>query len=120
MGIHGEPGITRTKLQKADDVAAAMGSRVIGDLPFGKGDEVAVLVNGLGATPAEELYILYGRFHDMLKEQGIAVHRVFLGEFATSMEMAGASFSLLRLDEEFKGLLGAPAFSPFLPQWRSP
>src|SRR5208283_1960181 len=71
MGIHGEPGIERTKLKKADEIAAIMADRVINDMPFKSKDEVAVLVNGLGATPPEELFILYNKFHDILGDQGI-------------------------------------------------
>jgi phosphoenolpyruvate---glycerone phosphotransferase subunit DhaK len=118
MGIHGEPGIERTTMKKADEVAAIMADKVINDLPFKAKDEVAVLVNGLGATPPEELFILYSKFHDIIEERGIKVYKAFIGEYATSMEMAGASFSLLKLNSEFKKLLDAPAFSPFLPQWR--
>ena len=119
MGIHGEPGIARTKLKPADEIAEILSERVLDDLPFASGDEVAVLVNGLGATPPEELYILYNKVHDTLRDRGLSVHKTFVGEYATSMEMAGASLSLLRLDEELKALLDAPAFSPFLPQWRA-
>jgi len=118
MGIHGEPGLERTKLKKADEIAAIMAEKVINDLPFKSGDEVAVLVNGLGATPPEELFILYNRIHDILGDHGIGVYKTFVGEYATSMEMAGASLTLLRLNKEFKTLLDAPAFSPFLLQWR--
>jgi len=118
MGIHGEPGIERTKLKTADEVAAIMAEKVIKDLPFKAKDEVAVLVNGLGATPPEELFILYSKFYDILAGYGIKVYKSFIGEYATSMEMAGASFTLLKLNPEFKKLLDAPAFSPFLPQWR--
>jgi dihydroxyacetone kinase-like protein len=117
MGIHGEPGIERTKLKTADDVAAIMVEKVIEDLPFKINDEVAVLVNGLGATPPEELFIIYNKASDILNEHGIKIFRTFIGEYATSMEMAGASLSLLRLNDEFKTMLEAPAFSPFLPQW---
>lgn len=120
MGIHGEPGIERTKIKKAAEVADLMAQRLIDDLPFAAGDHVAALVNGLGATPMEELFILYDRFHDFLEARGIVVDRVYVGEYATSMEMAGASFSLLRLTDEFTTLLDAPAFSPFLPQWARP
>jgi phosphoenolpyruvate---glycerone phosphotransferase subunit DhaK len=120
MGIHGEPGIERTKIKKADEVATIMADKVIKDLPFKSKDEVAVLVNGLGATPPEELFILYNKLHDILGANGIKVYKAFIGEYATSMEMAGASFSLLKLNDEFKKLLDAPAFSPFLPQWRRP
>jgi len=116
MGIHGEPGLERSKLAPADEVAEVMVSRILPDLPFAAGDEVAVLVNSLGATPPEELFILYRRVHQLLSEADISVYRPFIGEYATSMEMAGASVSLLKLDEELKRLLDAPAYSPFLPQ----
>ena len=118
MGIHGEPGIERTKLKTADEVAAIMADKIVKDLPFKAKDEVAVLVNGLGATPPEELFILFSKFYDILYGHGITIYKSFVGEYATSMEMAGASFSLLKLNPEFKKLLDAPAFSPFLPQWR--
>jgi len=118
MGIHGEPGLKRTKLKKADEIADIMAEKVINDLPFKSGEEVAVLINGLGATPPEELFILYNRIHDILGDHGISVYKTFVGEYATSMEMAGASLTLLRLNKEFKTLLDAPAFSPFLLQWR--
>jgi len=116
MGIHGEPGIQRGKLQTADEVATVMTERVLADLPFRSGDEVAVLVNGLGATPPEELYLLYRRAHETITGNGISVHRAFVGEYATSMEMAGASVTLCKLDEELKRCLDAPAYSPFLLQ----
>ncbi len=118
MGIHGEKGIERTKLKKADEVATVMAERVINDLPFKGGDDVAVLVNGLGATPPEELFILNNKIADILVERGIKIFRTYIGEYATSMEMAGASLSLLRLDDEMKELLVAPAYSPFLLQWK--
>jgi dihydroxyacetone kinase-like protein len=118
MGIHGEPGIERTKLRSADEVTGIIAKKVIDDIPFQAGDEVAVLINGLGATPPEELYIIYNKVHDILQENGLKEYRNYIGEYATSMEMAGASLTLLRLNDEFKTLLDAPAFSPFLPQWR--
>ena len=117
MGIHGEPGIEISKLRTADEIAEMLTRRVIADLPFKRGDEVGVLVNGLGATPPEELYILFNKAHDILADSGIKVYKCFIGEDATSMEMAGASISLMKLDEELKQLLTAPAFSPFLLQW---
>ena len=117
MGIHGEPGIERGKLKPADEVAEIMAEKIIEDLPFRSGDEVAVLVNGLGATPPEELYIIYNKSYDILQNHGLKIYRSYIGEYATSMEMAGASLSLLKLNDEFKTLLDAPAFSPFLPQW---
>lgn len=117
MGIHGEPGLQRSKLMPADAVVSAMVERLLPDLPFSRGDEVALLVNGLGATPPEELFILYRQAHKLLGEAGLGIYRPFVGEYATSMEMAGASISLLKLDDELKRLLNAPAYSPFLPQW---
>ena len=116
MGIHGEPGIRREKLQSADEVAERMAEAVLADLGVSGGEKLAVMVNGLGATPPEELYILYRRVHDLLTARGIGVHRAYVGEYATSMEMAGASLTLLRLDEELTTLLDAPAHSPFFTQ----
>ncbi len=117
MGIHGEPGIERAKLKPADEITTIMAEKIINDLPFKSGDEVAVLVNGLGATPPEELYILYNKAYDIIRSHGIKIYKNYIGEYATSMEMAGASLSLLKLDPELKQLLDAPAFSPFLLQW---
>lgn len=116
MGIHGEPGIQRGPLQQADQVVDTMLEGILEDLPYRRGDEVAVLMNGLGGTPSEELYIMYRRVAEVLKERGIGVFHVYVGEFATSMEMAGASISLLRLDQELKSLLSAPATTPFFVQ----
>jgi dihydroxyacetone kinase-like protein len=116
MGIHGEPGIHRGKLKPADDVVETMMSAILEDLPFKKGDQVSVLVNGLGATPKEEMYIIYRRIARILKEKAISVFHVYVGEFATSMEMAGFSISLLKLDAELKQLLAKPARTPFFEQ----
>jgi dihydroxyacetone kinase-like protein len=116
MGIHGEPGIHRGQLKPADDVVDTMMSAILEDLPFKKDDEVAVLINGLGATPKEEMYIAYHRIDQILKECGISVFHVYVGEFATSMEMVGFSISLLKLDDEMKRLLAKPARTPFFEQ----
>lgn len=116
MGIHGEPGLRRTEIMPADDVVDEIMQNVLGDLPFEAGDEVAVLINSLGATPPEELYVMYRRVHAVLDDAGIETERVFIGEYATSMEMAGASVSLLKLDPDLKRLLRAEAYSPFLPR----
>ena len=116
MGIHGEAGVHRGVLESADAIAERLARAVIDDLPFRRGDSVAVLVNGLGATPPEELYILYRRIRQMLDQEGLAVHRSYVGEYATSLEMAGASLSLLKLDDELTQLLDAPASSPFFVQ----
>jgi dihydroxyacetone kinase len=88
--------------------------RVLADLPYERGDEVAVLVNGLGATPREELYVLFRSVHAALTAAGVTVRRTWVGEYATSLEMAGASVSLLRLDDELLALLDAPCESPFV------
>lgn len=118
MGIHGEPGIQRGKLKPAREIAQIMTERVINDLPYKKGDQVAILINGLGATPPEELFILYDTVHDLVSSKGIDIYKTYVGEYATSMEMAGCSVSLIRLDDELRTLLDAPAYSPFLLQWR--
>jgi phosphoenolpyruvate---glycerone phosphotransferase subunit DhaK len=116
MGIHGEPGIRRGKLKPADEIVDEMLLPVLNDLPYQEGDEVSVLINGLGATPKEELYIMYRRVAQVLEEKGIRVFKKYIGEFATSMEMAGASISLVKLDDELKGLLSKPACTPFFEQ----
>jgi dihydroxyacetone kinase-like protein len=116
MGIHGERGIRRGPLRPADDVVDEMLPAILADLPFNRGDEVSVLVNGLGATPKEELYILFRHVSRRLADAGIRVFNTYVGEFATSMEMAGASVALLRLDDELRALLCKPAETPFFGQ----
>ncbi|NLI22749.1 MAG: dihydroxyacetone kinase subunit DhaK [Clostridiales bacterium] len=117
MGIHGEPGVRRGELLPADAIVDEMLAPVISDLPYQSGDEVAVLVNGLGATPLEELYVIYRRVNETLTARGIRVFHAYVGEFATSMEMAGASISLLKVDDELKKYLAAPANTPFYKQF---
>ncbi len=116
MGIHGEPGIRRGKLLDADEIVKEMLTPILKDIPFKGGDEVAVLVNGLGATPLEELYVMFRQVSKILSGKGIKVFKTYVGEFATSMEMAGASISLLRVDEELKGYLRQGADTPFFKQ----
>jgi len=116
MGIHGEPGIRRGPLKGVDGIVEEMLGAVLSDLPFSSGAEVAVLINGLGATPKEELYLIYRRVGLILKEKKIPVFHVYVGEFATSLEMAGASISLLKMDDELKSLLAKPARTPFFEQ----
>jgi dihydroxyacetone kinase len=113
IGIHGEPGVHRGPLESADAVTDRLIGAIAGDMDLASGDRVAVLVNGLGATPLEELYILYRRAAQLLGDLGVEIHRPYVGEFATSLEMAGASISVLRLDDELTELLDAPASSPF-------
>lgn len=116
MGIHGEPGLRRDKLKPADEIVEEMLEKIIEDLPYSSGDEVAVLINGLGATPLEEQYIVLRKVDEMLKEKGIQAYRYYIGEFATSLEMVGVSISLLKLDEELKRLVNKPANTPLFKQ----
>jgi dihydroxyacetone kinase len=116
IGIHGEPGQHRGPLETADQVGDRLISAILADLKLTAGDRVAVMVNGLGATPAEELYLIYRRVHQVLAKEQVTVHRPYVGEYATSLEMAGASVTVMRLDDELAELLDAPASSPFFHQ----
>jgi dihydroxyacetone kinase-like protein len=113
IGIHGEPGTRRGQLESADQIADHLAEKLLADLGITAGDRVAVLVNGMGATPLEELYVLFRRVHQVLASRGISVDKNYVGEYATSLEMAGASISLLTLNTERLALLNAPAESPF-------
>lgn len=116
IGIHGEPGVRRGRLEPADAVAQQLVEAIAEDLKLAAGERVAVLVNGLGATPLEELYLLYRKAHQMLSGLGVTIHRSYVGEYATSLEMAGASITVMRLDGDLTTLLDAPAASPFFRQ----
>jgi dihydroxyacetone kinase-like protein len=109
VGIHGEPGRERRKLTDADQIVDEMLEAVVSDLPYNSGDRVALMINGLGGTPISELYILFRRAHQQLEERGIAVGRSYVNEYCTSLDMAGASLTLVRLDDETDRLLAAPA-----------
>lgn len=113
MGIHGEPGIWRGPLKSADALTQEMLDHLLPELDLGRGSRVAVLVNSLGATPAEELYIIYRHVAKVLAERGIEPVERLIGRYATSMEMAGASLTLMKLDPELEQLLAAPAQCPF-------
>jgi dihydroxyacetone kinase-like protein len=115
MGIHGEPGVWRDKLRPADAIANEMMDRLFADMPVGKGDRVSVLVNSLGATPPEELYILYRVVKQRLDAAGATTVMPLVGRYATSMEMAGVSFTLIKLDAQLEGFLQAPCDCAF---WR--
>ena len=108
MGIHGEPGVARGPLQSADEVVDQILDRIFAEWPAKAGDEVAVLVNSLGSTPPMELYIMNRRVKQRLDEARIAVHRTWVGNYCTSLEMAGASVTLMLLDAELKDLLDHP------------
>jgi phosphoenolpyruvate---glycerone phosphotransferase subunit DhaK len=109
IGIHGEPGRQRTKIVPADEIVDIFLDAVVPDLPFASGDEVAVMINGLGGTTIGELYLLYGIAHKKLEAKGIKIFRSYVNEYCTSLEMAGASLTLLKVDDELKKLLTAPA-----------
>ncbi|SPT69071.1 dihydroxyacetone kinase subunit DhaK [Anaerobiospirillum thomasii] len=116
MGIHGEPGIKLEDLKSADEIVEQMMESLLQDLPYTSGDEVSVLINGLGATPKEELYIVYRKVAKILEANGIKIFNNYIGEFATSMDMAGMSISLFKLDDELKTYLKAPYETPFIMQ----
>jgi phosphoenolpyruvate---glycerone phosphotransferase subunit DhaK len=124
VGIHGEPGRARKKLVSANEIADEMLEAILTDrkpIPnsndredpiFNKGDEVALMVNGLGGTPISELYLVYGHVHEQLEKRGIKVWRSYVGEYCTSLEMAGMSITLCKVDDELKELFSAPAEIP--------
>ena len=109
VGIHGEPGRRRDKLKSADKIVDEIFDAVATDLPFKSGDRVALMINGLGGTPPSELYVLYRRAAQRAKDAGLKVVRNYVGNYCTSLEMAGASLTLLKLDKELEDLLAAPA-----------
>ena len=111
MGIHGEPGTRRGKLQTADEITDQLVETILKDIDL-TGSEVTVMLNSLGATPLEELYIMYRRLLEVFKAHNITIYRPYIGRFATSMEMAGASITVMKLDDELKRLLDAPASAP--------
>ena len=115
MGIHGEPGVWRGKLQTADEMAGEMMDRLLADMPLAAGDRVSIMVNSLGATPPEELYILYRVVKARLDEVRTTIVMPLIGRYATSMEMTGVSFTLCKLDDELEALLTAPCDCAF---WR--
>ncbi len=116
MGIHGEPGVWNGPLKTSREIAEESLDTLLKDMPVAAGEEVSVLINGLGATSVEELYILFNDVNDILTEKGIRIYRTFVGEYATSMEMAGASVSICKLDEEMKQYIDYPVHTPFYTQ----
>ncbi|HHW68296.1 dihydroxyacetone kinase subunit DhaK [Defluviitalea raffinosedens] len=109
IGIHGEPGTHREALVEADKIVDHMMTKILGDMDLKAKDEVAVMVNGFGGTPLMELYIVNNHVYDVLNEKGIKIYRTFVGNYMTSIEMAGCSVTVLKLDEETKELLDAKA-----------
>jgi len=109
VGIHGEPGRSREKLADANAIVDELLEAVVTDLPYERGDDVALMINGLGGTPISELYLLYGRAHEQLEARGMHVRRNYVGEYCTSLDMAGASLTLVKLNDEIVSGLAAPA-----------
>ena len=113
MGIHGEPGIRRGKLKSADEITNELSDKILDDINLSSGDEISVLINSLGATPHEELFITANKLNKILKEKNIINKKSYVGRYATSMEMAGMSITILKLDNELEKLLLDKASCPF-------
>lgn len=111
IGIHGEPGTHREKIKTADEITDLLLAQILADIDY-TGSEVAVMINSSGATPLMELFIINNRVADVLAEKGVKVYKTFVGEYMTSIEMAGFSISLLKLDDQLKELLDAKADTP--------
>ncbi|WHH61114.1 dihydroxyacetone kinase subunit DhaK [Petroclostridium sp. X23] len=118
IGHHGEPGIKVCELKTADEMAQMMLDIIVPDYPFVQGDEVVALVSGLGATPIMELYILYNKVEEILAEKGIKIHRSYVGNYFTSLDMMGATLTLMKLDDELKELMDEEANSIGLKQFK--
>jgi dihydroxyacetone kinase-like protein len=114
IGIHGEPGRYREKLSSAHDVVERLATAIVDDLPYESGDKVLAMVNGMGGTPLIELYIVYRELERFLRERGITIERRLVGNYITSLEMAGCSITLLRLDDDLTQLWDAPVDTPAL------
>jgi dihydroxyacetone kinase-like protein len=114
VGIHGEPGRTRMKLKPADEIVELLMEPIISDLPYRSGDEVLMFVNGLGGTPLIELYIVYRKAEEIAKRAGLKITRNFVGSYITSLEMAGTSITLLKVDAQLTQLWDAPVHTPAL------
>jgi phosphoenolpyruvate---glycerone phosphotransferase subunit DhaK len=114
IGIHGEPGRQRLPMATAREIAAMLVDPVVSDLPYGQGDSVIAFVNGMGGTPLIELYLMYNEVRQLLDKAGITVARSLVGNYITSLEMAGCSVTLLKVDDEFVRLWDAPVNTPGL------
>jgi phosphoenolpyruvate---glycerone phosphotransferase subunit DhaK len=114
IGIHGEPGRERVPLAPASEIVERLLAPIVDDVPFGDGDEVLAFVNSMGGTPLIELYIVYKELHERLSQRGIRITRNLIGPYITSLEMAGTSITLLKLDEELTRLWDAPVNTPAL------
>lgn len=111
IGHHGEPGIEVCELETAAQMAKRMVDVVVPDYPFVAGDEIVVLVSGLGATPVMELYVLYNEIEQLLTEKGLKIHKSYVGNYFTSLEMMGATLTIMKLDDELKELIDMPVYT---------
>lgn len=114
IGIHGEPGRERMQLKTAKEIVAMMAEAVISDLPYKSGDDVIVMVNGMGGTPLIELYLVFNELYQICQGKGIKIARQLVGNYITSLEMQGCSITLLKADDELLGLWDAPVHTPAL------
>jgi phosphoenolpyruvate---glycerone phosphotransferase subunit DhaK len=114
IGIHGEPGRTRMPLQPADEIVEMLMEPILNDIPYKKGDEVLLFVNGMGGTPLVELYIVYRKAYEIAEKFGVKVVRNLIGPYITSLEMAGASITVLKMDDDMLRLWDAPVKTPSL------
>jgi len=108
IGIHGEPGRTRMKVKSADEITEMLMEPIIKDLPYKAGDEVLLFVNGMGGTPPIELYIVYRKAYEIAKKSGLKVVRNLIGPYITSLEMAGCSITMLKMDDDLLKLWDFP------------
>jgi dihydroxyacetone kinase-like protein len=114
VGIHGEPGRTRMDLKSADEITEMLTMPILTDLPFEKGDRVIAMVNGMGGTPLIELYIVYRKLAEICMANGVSIVRNLVGNYITSLEMAGCSITLLKVDDDLLSLWDAPVKTPGL------
>jgi dihydroxyacetone kinase-like protein len=114
IGIHGEPGRERKKLATADEITEMLMTPILDDLPFKSGDKVLAFVNGMGGTPLIELYVVYNKVAAMCRDRGVSIERNLVGNYITSLDMAGCSITLLKLDDEMTRLWDAPVHTPAL------
>ena len=114
IGIHGEPGRTRAKVATADEITELLAGPILDDIPFKSGDRVLAFVNGLGGTPLIELYVVFNKLAQICAGRGITIERSLVGSYITSLEMAGCSITILKLDDELLGYWDAPVNTPAL------
>jgi dihydroxyacetone kinase-like protein len=114
IGIHGEPGRTRMKVKSADEIVEMLMDPIVKDLPYKSGDEVLMFVNGMGGTPLIELYVVYRKAHEIASKHGLKVVRNLIGPYITSLEMAGCSITMLKMDDELTKLWDFPVLTPGL------